>query len=500
MGETVTVDPVPMRGLAGVPELAGDHLNCQRFLAEHGHELRRSPEMGRWYEWGGASWREDRLDHVQERAAETIDRLREWASEAPDADSFKRRSAHYAASSKAGRRDALLSLAGTDPDIVVSVDQLDAHPYLLACQNGTVDLRTAEMRPADPADLLTHGIAVDFDPDAFSAEWARFIDETFRGDLDLIAYVQRLGGYCLTGVVHEHVLPVATGVGRNGKSTFVGIVQDLLGDLAITAPEGLVIRRHHEPHPERLAVLRGKRLVVSAELEARAVLAEAVVKMLTGGDTLSARHLYGSRFNFAPSHKVLLTTNHKPRITGTDLAIWRRVKVIPFDYVVPECDVDPDLRRRLVAEHGPAVLAWLVQGAMAWHESGLGEAKAVTAATEDYRRSEDTFGAWLAECTIEVDRTVRTKVGALWESWRSWCEHAGERPGRKQDFSAALTDHGLTVETHQGYRLTRGIGLVVRSAEVSSGDFSISDSTGTVRTRPDETSPEELFEPGEDEE
>ena len=168
---------------------------------------------------------------------------------------FKQRAAHYQASAKAGRRDALLSVAGTDPDIVVSVAQLDAHPYLLACHNGTVDLRTGELRSAGPADLLTHGVAIDFDADAFSPEWVSFIDQTFMGNLDLIAYVQRLGGYCLTGVVHEHVLPVASGPGQNGKSTFVGIVQDLLGDLAITAPEGLIIRHHHEPHSERLAVL-----------------------------------------------------------------------------------------------------------------------------------------------------------------------------------------------------------------------------------------------------
>ena len=282
--EKITADKVvPLHDRAAtVPDVAGDHLNAQRFLAEHRDRLRRSPELDRWYLWNGAWWEEDRLDRVPKLAADTIDNLRPWVAEALG-DEFKRRSAHYSASTKAGRRDALLSLAGTDPAVVVAVDQLDAHPYLLACQNGTVDLRTGELRQADPADLLTHGVAVDYSPDAFSPEWVKFVDQTFRSDLDLIGFVQRLAGYCLTGIVHEHVLPVATGVGRNGKSTFVGIVQDLLGDLAITAPEGLIIRRQHEPHPERLAVLRGKRLVVSSELEAKAVLAEAVVKMLTGG-------------------------------------------------------------------------------------------------------------------------------------------------------------------------------------------------------------------------
>lgn len=477
-------------GTHDLPDVAGDHLNCLRFLEDHGQVLRRSPELGRWYIWNGSWWEEDRLDQVPEMAAESIDGLRQWVTEAQGPDEFKRRSAHYNASAKAGRREALLSLAGTDPNIVVAVDQLDSHPLLLACRNGTVDLTTGELRPADPKNLLTRGVCVDYDPDAFSEHWVAFLSTIFGGDMELISYVQRLLGYCLTGIVQEHVVPVLAGVGANGKSTLIGVVQDLLGEHAITAPEGLIIRRDHEPHPERLAVLRSRRLVVSSELEQRAVLAESVVKMLTGGDTISARELYGRRFNFKPSHKVVLVTNHRPRVHGTDHAIWRRLRVVPFGVVIAQSEQDPRLRRRLVDDDGAAVLAWLVQGAVTWHRDGLGEVDVVTAATEDYRQSEDVFGAWLAECTVSVDRSVRTKVGELWSSWRSWCEQSGEKPGRKQTFSLALEDHDVEMETYQNNRLARGIGLSVRSDEVSPGDFPISTSTGTLRARPNETSGE----------
>ena len=125
------------------------------------------------------------------------------------------------------------------------------------------------------------------------------------------------------------------GVGANGKSTLVGVVQDLLGSHAMTAPAGLVIAHDHDPHPERIAALRGRRLVVSHELEQQAQLAEQVVKTLTGGDILSARELYGRRFNFTPSHKVVLVTNHQPRVRGTDHAIWRRIRLVPFTAVIP---------------------------------------------------------------------------------------------------------------------------------------------------------------------
>jgi putative DNA primase/helicase len=275
----------------------------------------------------------------------------------------------------------------------------------------------------------------------------------------------------------------------------IGVVQDLLGEHAITAPEGLIIQRTHEPHPERLAVLRGRRLVVSAELEEQARLAEATVKMLSGGDTISARELYGHRFNFKPSHKVVLVTNHPPRVHGTDHAIWRRLRVVPFSVVIPPTDQDMALRRRLVEEDGAAVLAWLVEGARRWHHEGLREVEAVTTATEDYRRSEDIFGAWMSECTVVLERRVRTKVITLWNSWKEWCDQAGERPGRQQDFTTALEAHGIGIEPYQGGRGTRGLGLLVTPGEASSGTSPISTPTGTVGTRGHEGSPEELFDP-----
>ena len=467
----MTADVVPMRGLAGVPDIAGDHLNAQRFLMAYGERVRRSPELGRWYVWNGGWWEEDRLERVLDMAAEVIDALRDWVAESEGGDEFKRRVAHYNASSKAGRRDAMLALAGTDRDVVVGVEQLDAHPMLLACRNGTVDLTTGELRKARPADLLTRGVNIDYDPDATSELWERFIATTFADTADLIGFVQRLLGYCCSGVVNEHVLPVLHGAGANGKSTLIGVVQDLLGDHAMTAPDGLVIRHDHEPHPERIAALRGRRLVVSNELEQKAVLAEQTVKMLTGGDTLSARELYGRRFNFQPSHKVLLVTNHKPRVKNNDHAIWRRIRLVPFETIIPADQQDGDLRRRLVQEHGPAVLAWLVKGAVAWHGDGLGSADAVDAATEAYRATQDVFGDFLAEYTVKVPRG-RCKVGDLFKLWQGWCEEARERPGRKQDFSAQLEDAGFEIESYQNAKSVVGLGIATDEPQAAELEFS----------------------------
>ena len=462
---------VPIPAKSGVPDVAGDHLNSQRFLAVHRGLLIRSSELGRWYIWNGSWFQEDRLDQVLELAAETIDYLRLWVGEADGADAFKRRSRHYEASSKAGRRDALLEVAGTDPDVVVGVEQLDSHPYLLACRNGTVDLRTGELQAANPAHRITRGIDAEYDSMAGSDLWERFISTIFDGDGELVGFVRRLLGYCLTGLVHEHVLPVLHGVGANGKSTLIGVVQDLLGDHAMTAPGGLVIRHDHEPHAERIAALRGRRLVVSNELEQRAVLAEQTVKMLTGGDTLSARELYGRRFNFTPSHKVLLVSNHKPKVRGTDHAIWRRIRLVPFETIIPEEDQDVDLRRSLVEDHGAAVLAWLVQGAVEWHKDGLGSAAAVDAATEEYKTTQDTFGAFLSECTVELPRT-RCRVGQLFDEWKRWCDRTGERPGRSQDFRCSLEERGFEIESYQNAKSVSGLGIATSESHAVDLGFS----------------------------
>ena len=321
---------------------------------------------------------------------------------------------------------------------------------------GPANRRADRFRPGPSADPRREG---EYDPDATSELWETFIHTIFGGDEELISYVQRLLGYCCTGVIREHVLAVLHGTGANGKSALQHVVQTILGDHAMTAPEGLVIKQKHEPHPERIAVLRGRRLVVSNELEATARLAEQQVKQLTGGDDLSGREMYGKRFTFTPSHKILLVTNHKPKVSGTDHAIWRRIRLVPFSTTIPAEEQDPDLPQRLIADHAPAVLAWLVRGAAEWNRAGLGSASAVDAATAAYKSSQDTFGMFLSDTTRESAR-ARTKVGDLFTRWKAWCETTGERPGRQQDFTQSLEDRGLMAEPYQGTNYVRGIELV----------------------------------------
>lgn len=435
-----------------------DHLNAELFLDRYGEVVRWSPELNRWFVWNGSWWERDRLAKVREMARDTIDGLRRSIGAPGSAVEVARRASHYKASAKASRMKALLDVASVDPGVRVSVSEMDAHPMLLACLNGTIDLSSGELRNANPDDLLTRGVKLKYSPEATSSVWQGFIEAIFRGDQELIDFAQRLMGYCCTGSVREQILPIFYGVGQNGKSTFVGTLQRILGDHAITAPAGLLIQQRYTGHEEMFAELRGRRLAVSFELEDSCSLAEQRIKMLTGGDLLTARELYGSRFYFEPTHKNLLVTNHKPRIAVSDHAIRRRVLMMPFDFVVPKQDKDSTLGDRLFKEEGEAVLAWTVVGAVAWSKEGLGTSRAVSDATQEYQEDQDRVRKFLNEATVPA-QNERCKVSDLYEQWRAWGARDGESPGRPQDFRWALEHQGLLIRSVSNVQFVLGITL-----------------------------------------
>jgi putative DNA primase/helicase len=435
-------------------ESEGDHLNAERFLAEYGDQVRFVPQLKQLLVWNGSWWRPDAADQAREWARRSIEGLKAWVVEGTGKE-FDRRAAHYRASCRAERISGLLTVAATA--CRVSVEELDLRPDLLPCLNGTVDLRTGELSPADPTQFLTEGVALEYDPDARSELWERVVSQACLGKPDLVGFLRRLLGYSATGHAREEVLVIAHGTGANGKSAIFGTVQHVLGPLGASAPEGLFtdLGRSGLPHPERVAWLRGRRLVVSYELEKRSALAEGLVKALTGGDTITAREMHGRRFEFAPTFTPFIVTNHRPRVRGTDEGIWRRIVMVPFEYRVPDAARDESLKERLKSEHAQAVLTWLVRGAVEWYAAGLGRPAEVEAATSAFRASEDTFSAFWAECVEPAPRD-RVKVGDLFAAWSAYVKP--ESGGRVSDFRARLDDMGMRVETRRnawvlGYRL-----------------------------------------------
>lgn len=438
-------------------DIEGDHLNSKRFLAEHGNDLRHSPELNRWFVWNGAWWQEDLLETVRERARQSIDNLRQWTFESPDVDEFIRRAKHYRASTRANRIEGLLAVTRSSEEIVVEVRDLDKYPHFIACRNGTVDLKSGELLPPDRDLLLTRGVEIDYEPDTVAEEFQSFLNTIFGSSQEVIGYVQRFFGYSLTGEVSEHALAIFYGDGANGKTQLLNAVMYVMGSNAIAAPDGLLVQRKSTPHDERIATLRGRRLVLSSELEDESHLAEALVKQLTGGDRLSARHLYGQRFEFDPTHTLVLVTNHLPRVSGTDGAIWRRIKIVPFQVVISADDRIPDYGKQLAHKYGSAILSWMVQGAVKWYQSGLNEPELVKREVETFRAGEDVFAQFLEECTISDPGL--TPVQDLLRAWSGWCKSKQMRVGRNHEFSRRLRSHGFDIESSQNAKFVRGVAL-----------------------------------------
>jgi len=358
-----------------------------------------------------------------------------------------------------GALKSMVFLAQSEPGVPISPNELDTNPYLLNCLNGTIDLKTGELKPHDPKDFITKIIPVEYDPAAQCPQWLEFLETIFNWNYDIIGFTQRAIGYALTGDTSEQCLFLPYGLGENGKSTLIDAVQTLLGDYAQTADfETFLIKKNDGGIRNDIARMQGKRFVSAIETEGERRLAEALVKQLTGGDTISARFLFGEFFEFRPQFKIWLACNHKPSIKGTDHAIWRRIKLIPFNVTIPE---GKRLLKSKVMEmftkELPGILTWAVQGCLEWQRSGLQTPEEVKVATNSYREEMDSIRAFLGECCI-LTPEVRSKASDLYGVYKKWCETGGEYALSQRSFGLRLTERGLERVKSSG-NYWKGIGL-----------------------------------------
>ena len=339
------------------------------------------------------------------------------------------------------RIKSMVSLARAELGIPVLPDDLDRDPWLFNVANGTIDLRSGELREHRREDLITKLAPVVFAPGAECPVFLKFLTRVTAGTLELIAFLQRAVGYSLTGTTSEQALLILHGQGANGKSTLLNAVRQALGEYAKTTRTDTLLIQRQDSIPNDIAALKGARMVTAQETEAGRRLAESLVKQLTGGDPIAARFLHQEWFEFPPVFKLWLATNHKPRITGTDHAIWRRIRLVPFTVKIPDAEQDPALPEKLTAEL-PGILAWAVRGCLAWQRDGLGMPDEVRDATAAYRDEMDVLGEFIAEyCVISPSLSVPAK--ALYAAYLDWCGPSGERPISKRAFGGNLAERGF---------------------------------------------------------
>lgn len=456
-------DPVTIELFSPDGHHYSDVGNADRLIAKHGDVLRFAATWGRWLVYGKGRWRRDHADTLAAHLAAGIGRdLLRYLPKVIHHE--KRRKVLIAAVRRAESSfgvTACLKMASTRPGVAIDHEALDADPWLFNVRNGTVDLRTGQLRPHAPADLLTMQADVTYDPDAAAPRWSEFIARVLP-DAEVAEFVQRLCGLALLGDQPEHVLPIALGNGANGKSTLTKVIADVLGDYAIVASRDVLLALKHDSHPTAKADLFRRRFAHSGELPPGARLDEAQVKELTGGDRIKARRMREDYWEFNPSHLLWLHANHRPSIEGTDDGIWRRVLLIPFSVQIPTDERDPRLADTILRHERSGILRWMLDGLADYLANGLGVPEVVRVATGDYRRDSDVVARFLAECGLVIAQHLTIETGELLGMHGSWFASAGINEPEKANYQRvvqALKEAGATPkQTRSRGRFWNGVG------------------------------------------
>jgi putative DNA primase/helicase len=400
--------------------------NGDRLIARFGRHLWHVEKWAKWLVWDGTRWALDTTDARVLRLAKDVARL--IIAEAATFPDVEQQKAHFSWAMKSQKRSVLsASIHLSCPDALTQHDLLDQQPRLLNCPDRTVHVEMMAPMEHDPRHMITQLCPTPYLPDATCPLWESTLQLVFDQERSIIDYFQRLCGYFLTGLTTEQILPILWGDGQNGKSTIMNALIEIMGpDYAMAAPRKLLMQKRYEPHPTELASLFGKRLVVVMETGENEKLDEELVKTLTGSDIIRARRMREDFWEFRPTHKTAILTNHRPVITGTDFAIWRRIHLIPFTVQIPADRVILDMPARLRAEH-PGILAWMVQGCMAWQRDGLNPPEKVLAATQTYRTESDVIGRFLVEeCNVGPDLTLKQRAAAVYARYKTWAARGGE--------------------------------------------------------------------------
>ena len=438
------------------PEFSDDALALE-FAACYRDDLRYVDAWGKWLHYQDGRWARDTdrkfFDLARRVCREASEKYFEIVPKPHEA------VRKQIASSKTVA--AVLTMASSDRRLAAIPEQWDSDPWLVNTPQGALDLRMGELRPHRREDYFTRMLAVS--PEQRDCpRWRQFLARVTDGNAQLQAYLQHVLGYCLTGLVREHVLFFLFGLGANGKTTFLNVVSGIFADYAKSAPIETFLDSNTDRHPTDLAGLMGARLVTAVETEEGRRWAESKLKSLTGGDVVSARFMRQDFFEYRPQFKLIIAGNRRPGLKSVDEAMARRFRLLPFNIVIPVAERDKELTEKL-REEWPGILHWMVQGCLAWQSEGLGIPDVVQNATSDYMAGQDVLGQWVADNT---QAGVFCATSVLHNDYSRWCEAMGERyilPQTK--FAQALEDRGY-VRTRT--KRDRGFaGIAPKSEDVS---------------------------------
>ncbi|NJQ13467.1 DNA primase family protein [Streptomyces bohaiensis] len=429
-----------------LPAILTDRGNARLFAQLYSDRFRHVEGLG-WYTWDTYRWK--RVGGEKAALWAAGDMAEQMPTTDPNGAHSERDIArHRRRTMSTPGMKALLAQAKASPDLSLDPDVLDGDPYALCTPTGVIDLRTGALHRPDPAkDLHSRSTTVSAVKTP-TPRWDRFLTDTFGDDAkgkELVDFVHLLLGYSITGDVGAQVLPFLWGKGANGKSVLLDVMIQILGDYADAAPPGFLMDKGaYSEHSTELTELHGRRIFVCSELKPNDKFDEARVKLLTGGDKIKARRMRQDYFSFTPTHKLWLLGNHRPEVGTGGHAFWRRIRLIPFEKVIPAEQKIDNLAAELVRDEGPGILHWLIEGAGRYltTRDPLTGPTSVRVATAAYESTEDHIGRFLTECCTRPDpdhptpTDLRVEQSLLYATYGAWCSSEGIRAATARAFAA----------------------------------------------------------------
>lgn len=401
--------------------------NAERFVQRYRDNTRYSYTNKCWYFYDGKQWVTDTTGQIKRLLDKVVEEMKKedvYIAEDTDEEEALKIFQKHIKASRSNRGKAAM-LKEVEHHLPISPDDFDRDKSAFNVQNGYINLVGGILNEHDRKKMFTKISNVEFTDKIDCPRWLDFLNEIFEYDQELIDFIQKAVGYSLSGSTREQCMFVLFGNGRNGKSVFLDIINDILGTYATNIqPQTLMVKQQSSGANSDIARLKGARLVTTTEPNDGVRLDEGLVKQLTGGDKVTARHLYGNEFEFEPEFKIWMATNHKPIIRGTDDGIWRRLKMIPFQYQIPDKKVDKNLKHKLRKEL-PAILNWAVEGALKWQKEGLKNPRVVEEANKEYRTEMDVTELFIQEC-CDVDESYSIQAKVLYQTYKEWAKENGQ--------------------------------------------------------------------------
>lgn len=416
--------------------------NAERIVYTHRDDIRYCHTMGKWFIWDDKRWNVDSSGMINSIAVGVVKHIAIASTKLKDEKPSKDMYAHYINSSSKGHLTAMVDISKSMAGIPIQISDFDRDDWLMNVSNGTLNLTTLNIHDHRREDYCTKMSNVVFNAAAECPKWIDFVDTILSHDEDLIRYVQKIVGSALCGYTSDEVFYILYGTGGNGKTTFIEVIKALLGDYAVKADADTFMSKKTGSISNDVARLAGARFVDADESNASSKLDEGKIKTMSGRGTITARYLYREPFEFLPQYTLVLSTNYKPHISGTDKGIWRRVKLVPFTVTIPKDDINSNLRNELMCELS-GILNWALEGCRMWQEEGIEDCKAVIDATDEYREDMDTLAEFFIDC-CEVDSSAKIQAKALYDMYCKWADetHVQHRVGKIQ-FGNRMKEKGF---------------------------------------------------------